>query len=249
MPVHLKILVTKWIKTITKSKWRSDPRLTSGYAVLKTNLILDQAARNKQVGWKLAFGSPTGLINLKIDAPMVGYLLAERLLANDAHVNIKDWIKPVGEAEIAVYFDRDVPPGSLQDFVLQSISAIGPAIELADIEFTPDNPAKILSTDIYHKYYILGEHDDSRCGGVIDGLVANIKMPDGSLSVVTELEELIGKLPEIITHCADVVGEFSGGIKRGEFVLIGSIVPPITLTPGGSFEYVLGNFSALKVNF
>ena len=217
--------------------------------MLKTKLILDQAARNRQIGWKLAFGSPAGLSNLKIDAPLVGYLLAERSLANNAHVNIKDWIHPVGETEIVMYFDRDVVPGSSREVVLQSISAIGPAIELADVEFTPNDPTKILDTDIFQKYFILGERDESRRGGVIDGLVAHIKMPDSSEKIVTELEELIGKVPEIVTHCADVVGEFSGGIKKGEFILIGSILPPIPLIPGGTFEYILGDYSALSVNF
>jgi 2-keto-4-pentenoate hydratase len=249
VPDHSKILDTKRTKTITTDNWRKDPRLTAGYAALKTKLIFDQAARNKQVGWKLGFGSPTGLANLKLGAPLAGYLLAERALTNNAHVDIKDWVKPVGEAEIVVYFDRDVRPGSSQDLVLQAICAIGPAIELADLEFIPDDPTKILGTDIFQKHYILGDRDDSRRGGVIDGLIARITMPDGSEKVVTELEELIGKLPEIVTHCADVVGDFSGGIKKGEFILIGSIVPPIALTAGGLFRYSLGDYLALEVNF
>lgn len=245
----MKTLDTKRIATISTSSWREDPRLTAGYAALKSKLIFDLGARNKQIGWKLGFGSPAGLKNLEIDAPLVGYLLAERVLQNNATVDISNWTKPVGETEIALYFGRDVPPGSNQRFVMDSVGAIGPAIELADLEFAPTDPTAILTTDIFQKHYILGVRDESRRSGDISGLVAQILMPDGREIAVTELEELIGELPTIVTHCADVVGELSGGIKSGEFLIVGSIVPPIALHSGDRFEYVLGNFPALAAYF
>ena len=74
-------------------------------------------------------------------------------------------------------------------------------------------------------------------------------MPDGSEVVVTELEELIGALPTIVTHCADAIGELSGGIKSGEFLIVGSIVPPIALKSGDHFAFTLGNFPSLSVYF
>jgi len=245
----LKTLATKRIATIITSKWREDPRLTSGYAALKSKLIFDLGARNKQVGWKLGFGSPMGLHNLEIDAPLTGYLLAERALTNGATVDISNWVKPVGETEIALYFGRDIPRGASQSFVMDSVFAIGPAIELADLEFAPTDPAKILASDIFQRHYILGAQDESRSAGDISGLVAQVVMPDGSEVVVTELEELIGKIPDLVTHCADVVGELSGGIKSGEFLIVGSIVPPIALNSGDHLQYRLGNFPPLSVHF
>ena len=247
--VRSRILVTKRIATIITSNWREDPRLTSGYAALKSKLIFDLGARNKQVGWKLGFGSPTGLHNLEIGAPLVGYLLAENALPNGATVDISSWVKPAGETEIALYFGRDIPPGASQTFVMDSVVAIGPAIELADLEFAPTDPTKILATDIFQRHYILGVRDKSRQAGDISGLVAQIVMPDGSEVVVTELEELIGALPTIVTHCADVIGELSGGIKSGEFLIVGSIVPPIALKLGDHFAFTLGNFPSLSVYF
>jgi 2-oxo-3-hexenedioate decarboxylase len=212
-------------------------------------MILDLGARNKQVGWKLGFGSPTGLSNLELDAPLVGYLLEERNLPNGAAVDIKEWVRPVGEAEVAIYFGRNIPSGASEKFVMDSVTAIGPAIELADLDFTPTDPTRILASDIFQRNYILGARDDSRSGGDIRGLVAQILMPDGREVVVSELEELIGALPTIVTHGVDVVGELSGGIKSGEFLIVGSIVPPIALKPGDRLEYRLGSFPPLAVNF
>ncbi len=245
----MRILVTRQIGITITGKWRDDPRLTSGYAALKSKLIFDLGARNKQVGWKLGFGSPSALLNLDIEAPLIGYLLAERAIANGASVDITGWIKPVGETEIAIYFERDIPAGANAEFVMESIGAIGPAIELADLEFVPTDPTKILATDIFQKHYILGAHDEARRGGDLTDLIARIVMPDGREIAVTELEELIGKLPTIVTHCADVVGELSGGLKRGEFLIVGSIVPPISVATRESFKYSLGDFPTLSVNF
>jgi len=247
--VHLRIPGTKWTTTIATNNWREDARLTLGYGALKSKLILDQGARKHLVGWKLGFGSPTGLANLDIKAPLVGYLLAQNALENGATIETLGWVKPVGETEIAVYFARDIPPGSSMEFVMESISSIGPAIEIADLEFAPTDPTRILASDIFQRNYILGEADCSRAGGNIDGLEAHILMPDGSEVHVVELEALIGPLPQIITHCAEVVGDFSGGIKAGEFIIVGSIVPPIALIAGSHLKYRLGNYQVLELYF
>ena len=201
------------------------------------------------MGWKLGFGSPTGLMNLNIGAPLTGYLLADRQVPDGATIAIDDWIKPVGETEIVLYFGRDIPAGSTPEYVMESIYALGPAIELADLEFAPVDPTKILATDIFQKNYILGARDESRRGGDIRGLVAQVLLPDGSKKVVEELEELIGQLTTIVPHCAEVAAEISGGIKRDHFLLVGSLVPPISVATGDSFSFSLGGFPPLSVNF
>ena len=235
--------------TTFSNNWRDDPRLTSGYAALKTKMMLDQGARFKQIGWKLGFGSPSGLFNLALRAPLTGYLLAERALPNEAKVDISEWVKPVGETEIVLYFGRDVPSGANQEFIMKSITALGPAIELADLEVAPTDPTRILATDIFQKNYILGVRDELRPGADITNLTARIVLPDGAKKVVTELEEYIGALPAIVTHCADVVADLFGGIKKDEFLLVGSIIPPISLAEGDSFEYQLGDYPPLRVYF
>ena len=175
--------------------------------------------------------------------------MAERALPNEAKVDISEWVKPVGETEIVLYFGRDVPSGANQEFIMKSITALGPAIELADLEFAPTDPTRILATDIFQKNYILGVRDELRPGADITNLTARIVLPDGAKKVVTELEEFIGALPAIVTHCADVVADLFGGIKKDEFLLVGSIIPPISLAEGDSFEYQLGDYPPLRVYF
>jgi 2-keto-4-pentenoate hydratase len=226
-----------------------DARILRGMSALEAKLHSDMRKGGHQVGWKLGFGSPTALANLKIDMPLVGYLLDHKQLANQDSIDISTWTKPVGEAEIAIYFGKDIPPDASVGQIMECISALGPAIEIADLNFAPTDPEPILAGDIFQRHYILGEKDALRAGGSIEGLMAKVSMPDGSVLVIEDLQALTGEIPRILHHFAKVVEEFFGGLKAGQFVIVGSIVPPISVSGGESFSYSLSSYPTLKVNF
>lgn len=231
------------------TNWKNDLRITRGMSALQLKLKndLDQGARH--TGWKLAFGSPTGITNLQIEKPLVGYLLDRNQISSGSTIDISTWAKPVGEAEIAIYFGKDIPHSASVDEVLSCISALGPAIEIADLDIAPTDPEFILAGDIFQRYYILGERDESRLGGNIDGLTATVRMPNGLTVGVEDLQELTGEIPVILHHFAHVADAFNGGVKAGEFLLIGSIVPPIEISAGENFDYSLGRYPTLHVGF
>lgn len=229
--------------------WQLDARIARGTRALENKLNVDLMSGAKQVGWKLGFGSPTGLSSLQIERPLVGYLLDRTRLSNGSTTKISNWTKPVGEAEIAIYFGKDIPKSASISDVMNCISALGPAIEIADIDGEATDPESILAGDIFQRHYILGERDESRAGGNIGGLAAVISMPDGVITSVKDLQALTGEIPTILHHFADFAEAFSGGVKAGEFLLIGSVVPPIVVSIGESFDYSLGDYSTLKANF
>jgi 2-keto-4-pentenoate hydratase len=216
------------------NSWQLDDRIVRGMSALELKLRTDLKNGAHQVGWKLAFGSPTGLTNLKIEKPLVGYLLDSKQISNGETINISTWSKPIGEAEIAIYFGNDVPHSASLDEVMDCISALGPAIEVADL---------------FQRHYILGERDESRAGGNIEGLRAIVAMPDGTHTTVEDVQALTGKIPIILQHFSEVVESFSGGVKAGQFLIIGSIVPPIAISAGESFSYSLGHYPILSVHF
>jgi len=226
-----------------------DDRIVRGMGALKLKLQADLKSGAHQVGWKLAFGSPSGLKNLQIERPLVSYLLDRNQISSEETVKISSWSKPVGETEIAIYFAKDVPPAPTVDEVMDCICALGPAIEIADIDVVSTDPEPILAGNIFQRHYILGKQDALRAGGNIDGLSAAVTMPDGSISAVEDLQAMTGSIPMILHHFAGVVEEFSGGVKAGEFVIIGSILPPILVQPGDSLNFSLGDYPMLKVNF
>jgi 2-keto-4-pentenoate hydratase len=229
--------------------WKLDHRITRGIDSLKLKLKDDLNQGARHIGWKLAFGSPTGLAGLRIEKPLVGYLLDRNEISSGSTIGISTWTKPVGEAEIAIYFNKDIPHSASITDVLSCAAALGPAIEIADLDLLPTDPESILAGDIFQRHYILGQKDSSRSGGNIETLTAQVLLPNGLTVTVEDLPELTGQIPMILHHFAQVAEEINGGVKAGEFLLIGSIVPPIAVSAGESFSYSLGNYPTLQVGF
>ena len=116
----------------------NDPRIGNG---MRAQLALRRKrldAGAKQIGWKVGFGAPAAMEKLKLTAPLVGFLLDSAILPDGAAVSLKGWQKPVAETEIAVYIGHDIPGNADRETVRSAIAALGPAIELADIDVAMD---------------------------------------------------------------------------------------------------------------
>lgn len=87
----------------------NDPRIANGMRAQMTlrRKMLDGGA--KQIGWKVGLGAPASMERLKITAPVVGYILDSAPLPSGATVSLAGWVKPMAEAEIAVYLGHDLP--------------------------------------------------------------------------------------------------------------------------------------------
>src|SRR5262245_38691215 len=148
----------------------SDPRIARGMEKMLRLREGRLKAGHKPIGWKVGFGAPTALQRLGLQAPLVGFLTDKALLASPARVSIAGWTKPALEPEIAVYMGADLSGPPERGRTRAAIAAIGPAIELADVEFPPDDVEAIVAGNIYNRHVILGRADTSRAGCRLDGL-------------------------------------------------------------------------------
>ena len=122
-----------------------DPRIQAG---MRRQFALFEERRRtggRRIGWKVGFGAPAAKEKLKIANALVGFLLDHAVLADGAAVSLKGWSKPVAEPEIAIEIGRDVPASASEQEAAQCIAAIGPAIELADIDGPMDDVESILA--------------------------------------------------------------------------------------------------------
>jgi 2-keto-4-pentenoate hydratase len=206
----------------------------------------DRLARGERaVGWKLAFGAPASLERFGLNAPLVGFITDATSQPSPGSVSCAGWRRPVAEPEIAVYISADVEPGSGD--VADSIGALGPAIELADVDPPPENIEEILAENIFHRGVVLGEPDPARAGGKRDDFEAHIDHA-GTESVVTEdLESLTGDLVEVVGHCARLLDLAGARLVGGDVVVIGSIVPPLAIEPGQEVVFELAPLPAISV--
>lgn len=214
-----------------------DQRLDNGMRNQK--ILLQKSIDNgdQQVGWKLGFGSETGKKNLGIVNPLVGFLLASGKLSNNSTIDTSTWTVPLAETEIAIYFDKDIE--EIIDYK-EVVTSFGPAIELADLSFEPKDPEKILDCNIYQKNFIMGERKQ-----LSDLHQLTAKVDD---EIVTDLSKLTGTVEELLSSFIETALKTYGKILKDQFVILGSVVPPIRLGIGQTVSYELQGFSTLSVS-
>ena len=209
-----------------------DGRLDEG-AARQLAKIRDLLAGGAQmIGWKVGFGSAAARSRLGVNGPLVGYLTDRTLLKSGATCPIGGWIRPLVEAEIAIHIGRDVDPDVNLDSVGTTISGLGAAIEIVDLDFQPDDVARILGENIFHRSYILGPVNGSRAGGDINGIWSRIWLNGVEVASNRDPEAEIGPLSRIVHHVATRLGGLGLTLSAGQVILAGSLVQPLKVSAG-----------------
>ena len=228
----------------------TDRRIANGMRAqmeLRQKLLDDGA---KQIGWKVGLGAPAMQLKCGLTAPIVGFLVDRAELASGATVSLDGWQKPAAEAEIAAYLGRDLPAGADRDDVRRAISALGPAIELADVTSPMDDIQAALAGDIFQRHVILGPRDIMRSGARLDGLKGRVTRSGQDVPVPADLETNIGEVVNIVRHVADVAGAVGGGLRAGQVIICGSLTPPMFLEPGErGVDFELTPIGSVTVRF
>ena len=228
-----------------------DPRIARGMEAQLRRCRELLSAGHKPLGWKLAFGGPAAMERLRINAPLVGFLLESAKLPSNSTVSISNWTKPAAEPEIAVYLGKDLPANSSREAAIAAISALGPAIELADVDHPSDDVAGTLACDIYQRHIILGRTDATYAGGLLDGLVCRVIRNGSEIAHVVgpPLQTLTGELIDIVRHTANLLAAFGESLQAGQLIIAGSITPPLWVAPGEELIFQLAPIDSISVRF
>lgn len=227
----------------------NDPRVETGLArQFETwRTCLDDGAT--RIGWKVGFGAPASLELMQVEAPLMGHLTDATLLPSDAGVNVKGWQNGVVEFEVAVYLASDLGSGATASEARAAVGAVGPAIELADIDLPvePGNVGNIVAGNIFHRAVLLGTADPNRSGIDTSGLTARILVDGREWATTESLEDLTGSYPSIVSTVADTLAANDQVLREGDVVITGSVIPPISVREGSAFTFILEPFEALNV--
>jgi 2-keto-4-pentenoate hydratase len=227
-----------------------DPRIARGMEKQLATRKARIAAGEKPLGWKVGLGAPPAMERLQIKAPLVGFMMQKSLVPNASTVSFAGWTKPVAEPEIAVHMGKDLPGGADRATTIAAIAALGPAIELADLNPPPDDVEVTLAGNIFHRHVILGPADSSRGGAKLDGLVGHV-FRRGALAAKQEnVEQLIGEMIGIVQHVAGTLAAHGERLRAGDVIITGSIVPPPMIESDETeFAYALEPLGGLSVKF
>ena len=201
----------------------------------------------KPIGWKVGFGAPASLKSLGLVMPLVGFLTEAVLLRSDSTLSVASWTKPAAEPEVAVYLREDLPAVIDRESAQMAIGALGPAIELADVNFPPQDIEAILAGNIYNRHVILGKSDDSRAGCNLEGLSGRVYRNDHETASVIDLQAMTGNFVDIVQHVANLLLLVGERLRAGEVIITGSIVPPLWIESTEKLRYQLDPIDNLTV--
>ncbi|MGH8951251.1 MAG: hypothetical protein ACRDX9_07485 [Acidimicrobiia bacterium] len=225
----------------------SDPRITRGLErQLDERRALLQSGR-RPFGWKAGFGAPASLDRFALDGPLVGFMTDASVLDDGAAVDITGWGRSVAEPEIFVVLGADLTPGGGELATGASIASVGPAIELANIDPSPDDVEEILAGNIFHEAVILGVPDPDRSGADLTGLEGRVRVDGEEVVATSRLEDLTGRLVDVLSHLSILLDDHGELMRAGEVVICGSIVPPIDLAAGMTVEFELHPMRPISV--
>jgi len=207
------------------------------------------AAGKQPLGWKLAFGGPAALERLRINAPLVGFLMADAVVASGSTISFAGWKKPAAEPELTVYLAKDLAPGADRQTIMTAIAGLGPAIELADVDHPSDDVEGTLARNIYQRHIILGPCEAAHAGGNLLGLNARVLRNGAEMAITSDFEALTGELITIVGHVANLLAHFGETLRAGQIIIAGSITPPIWVEPGETVGFHLEPLQPIFVNF
>jgi len=226
-----------------------DPRIKSGMEQQlrwRRELL---AAGKQPLGWKLAFGGPAALERLRINAPLVGFLMADAVVASGSTISFAGWKKPAAEPELAVYLGKDLPSGADRKTTMDAIAGLGAAIEVADVDHPSDDVEGTLARNIYQRHVVLGGCNSSHAGGILSRLNAHVFRNSAEMANASDLEALTGELIASVGHVADLLSFFGETLRAGQIIIAGSITPPIWVEPGETIAFHLEPLHPIFVNF
>jgi 2-keto-4-pentenoate hydratase len=217
----------------------------TGQLELRAELI---SQGHGHIGWKAGFGAPMWRERFRIDGPLVGFMTDATLLDDGAEIDISSWARPVAEPELAAYLGSDLLRGGDREETRAAISAIGPAIELADIDPPPVDVHEILVGNIFHRGVVLGRSDPGRVGADLTGLEARVRLDRREQARTDRLEDLTGGVIEVVSHLSHLLADQGEMMRAGDVVICGSVVPPIDLFPGSTVEFELHPMEKISVH-
>lgn len=217
-----------------------DPRIQTGLQAQAASRqdVLGTGAR--RLGWKAGFGTTAALAALGTEAPLVGFLTERTLLPDGATCSTAGWGKPVLEPEVAVRLGRDLPANATAQDAAQAIDAIAPAIELVDLAEAGTDVEAILAANIFHRHVLLGPFEPLRAGIALSDVRVDVRGLDRVTADQVDPTQLLGDLADVVRHLADALPLAGDGLRAGDVVITGSVIPAIAVVSGDRVEVAIG---------
>ncbi len=196
--------------------------LESAYAVQREYVRLQMETRAVgAVGYKVGLTSPRMQSMCKIDRPIAGVILEDRVHRSGVSLEASKYGRVGLEFEIAVRLGRDLKPG---DDVAAAVDAVCPAVEIVDdrhCDYTTLDVLSLVADNSWNAGIVLGEFRTSWPDlGAIEGVVSS----NGQTADRGSGRDVLGHPFNSVAWMAQHLGETGQGLRAGDIVMTGNLV-------------------------
>jgi 2-keto-4-pentenoate hydratase len=183
------------------------------------------------VGWKIGFNTPAIQAHFGISGAVVGYLTDTTVMDAGDPIDLSGWQRPALEVEVAIRVGDN-----------GGVGALGPALELVDLDLPFDRLEPILAGNVFHRGVVFGPESEAQ------------DLRELAVSVVKGGEQVAdGRLRERPEATIGVVRTFLGAhgtrLRPGERIIAGSLIAPMDIAPGDRLDVSFGVLGSLSVAF
>ncbi|MGA8707226.1 MAG: fumarylacetoacetate hydrolase family protein [Steroidobacteraceae bacterium] len=124
--------------------------------------LLERRSAKPLFGWKIAATSVAGQNHIRVDGPLAGRILAERVINDGGECPLSGNLMRVAELEFAFRMSADLPPQSQPytiNEVMERVATLHPAIEIPDSRlerFDRVGAAQLIADNACAHYFLLG---------------------------------------------------------------------------------------------
>jgi 2-keto-4-pentenoate hydratase len=222
-----------------------------GYAIQRQIALL---SRQPVVGWKIAATSRAGQAHIGVEGPLVGSLLANRVLSSGAMVSLGGNHMRVAEAEFAFLFARALPCRSVpyqEEEVMDAIESLHPAIEIPDSryeDFARVGAPQLIADNACACWLIVGSATTASWRELDLALHEVQAFLNGSPAATGVGSNVLGSPRNALTWIANELRVFGNGLRAGDLVTTGTCIVPVPIAPGDDFRADLGDLGSVEMS-
>lgn len=218
--------------------------LADGYAVQMELRRRWRAAGLRQVGWKAGLTSKAKMMQMGVNVPSIGFLMAAMARPEGSAVRTDDLVHPRVECEIAfVTKDRLAGAHCTREEVLAATDFVLPALEIIDSRFSGfkfDLQSVVADNGSAARYVAGGR--PRRATDVDLASLGVVMEKNGEPVAMAASAAVMGHPADAVALLVKVLDELGEDLPAGSFVMSGAITEAVAVKPG---DNVIARFQEL----
>jgi 2-keto-4-pentenoate hydratase len=216
-----------------------------GYAI---QALIERHSPSSLFGWKIAATSAAGQTHIRVDGPLAGRILAERVVGDGGECPLQGNLMRVAELEFAFRMRHDIAPRATPYSVaevMERVATLHPAIEMPDSRLTSfelAGAAALIADNACAHDFLLGAacpplwHSLDLAKHEVWGYIGDHPPRPGIGSNV------LGDPRVALAWLANELSQYGMTLRAGEVVTTGTCLVPLPVNPG---DRVRGDFGVL----